>query len=397
MGSTWPDTTRRLCCLCIALFLALMIPPPSAHASSVSNASFNALIRKAVKARKKGDLERASEFLRQAIALNSMPELLNNLGMVYAELGRYSDAVDMYQKVVEHPEAKDDLKRLDKERITLLEPKLTRGWIVLETKHKSLQVFIDRAVQDWKRGAELEAPPGRCVLQVTSDDGSRTQLGFLDLPAGRRTTVNLDLQHRPRRMGRALWNPEEIPAKYIRVDDYTLAGDVTILSGIHLQPGAYSIRFGQRDKKSITQAMDSRAGEAFDLSVSVRAAPMGADPIEDSIAPQGLPVLPMAAVGMGIALSGVGGALLYGAQTDRDRVSDAEGADGVMTIPMAEAVELQSSANDKASTGAILVGLGVAATITGLAWWWTTGQEPSEDQAFWLSPAPDGLAIGGRF
>ena len=398
MGRVWSRAMRRLCFLCLACGLMYTSVPDIAHASSVSNASFNTLIRKAVKARKSGNLEQASELLRQAIALNSMPELLNNLGMVYTELGRYDDAVDMYRKVVDHPDAKDDLKRLDAERIELLEPKLRRAWLSLESKHKSLQVFIDRRVKNWKRKTELEAPPGSCVLQVTSDDGSRTQLEFLDLPAGRRTSVNLSLEQRPRRLGRVLWSPPETPVTEIRIGDYKVAGDVSLLSGIHLQPGSYTIRIRQRGRQSVTQELRVGAGEATELSEVMGGAPIGSDPaVDDRSGPPSLPTLPLVTIGVGVALSGIGGALLHGAHGDRALVREAQGPDGVMTISMAEAVELETSANDQASNGAVLVGLGVAATVTGLVWWWTTGSEGSASQGLWLAPAHDGLAVGGRF
>jgi hypothetical protein len=63
--------------------------------------------------------------------------------------------------------------------------------------------------------------------------------------------------------------------------------------------------------------------------------------------------------------------LFVAAGSDRDRVLSAPlAADGsVIGLTYAEAGRLESSANDKATAGAAMIGVGAAAAGAGLLWW----------------------------
>ena len=85
----------------VAIGLAFLVgysPPAQAR-------SMEQIMAEATRARDAGELDRVVKLLLEAYEVNPAPALLNNLGRIYEQLGRYGDAYAAYKKVFGiHPE-----------------------------------------------------------------------------------------------------------------------------------------------------------------------------------------------------------------------------------------------------------------------------------------------------
>ena len=241
---------------------------------------FEALVNEAVKARNAGDLERTAAMLRQAIEVKPVPEMLNNLGSIYEDLGRYADAVEMYQKVVSNPGADGVLKRLDATRIELLTPKLDRAWLAIGSKAKDLKVFVDGAAADWRPGQEVPVKPGPAAVELATPDGKRTQVVFGNYEAGRRSAVMVLLGKKVTEMGRISWTKTSTRLKGFTVNGYGLSGDLGKLRAVHLAPGRYVVEGKQAGRTPVMKAVQVSAGKTQDLTAML----MGAS---EAVVPEG--------------------------------------------------------------------------------------------------------------
>ncbi|MEC9071871.1 MAG: tetratricopeptide repeat protein [Myxococcota bacterium] len=364
---------------------------------------FEALVNEAVKARNAGDLERTAAMLRQAIEVKPVPEMLNNLGSIYEDLGRYADAVEMYQKVVSNPGADGVLKRLDATRIELLTPKLDRAWLAIGSKAKDLKVFVDGAAADWRPGQEVPVKPGPAAVELATPDGKRTQVVFGNYEAGRRSAVMVSLGKKVTEMGRISWTKTSTRLKGFTVNGYGLSGDLGKLRAVHLAPGRYVVEGKQAGRTPVMKAVQVSAGKTQDLTAML----MGAS---EAVVPEGTTsaeivvegsdssgaAIRWGTIGVGAALTGTGIALMSMATADRNQVKDAE-VNGVMTMPMSEAVALEDSANTKGLAGSVLMGLGLAGAVGGAVWMVLDDDEPQTDADAWVAPTAGGLVMGWTF
>ena len=99
-----PSLVRAITCATGLVMVALWVDPASAARP------IGEIMADAVKARDAGDLDRTVEFLREAYAVKPAPEILNNMGKILEQLGRYREAVDAYQKVADDPKADAQLR-----------------------------------------------------------------------------------------------------------------------------------------------------------------------------------------------------------------------------------------------------------------------------------------------
>jgi hypothetical protein len=343
-------------------------------------------------------MERASALLRQAIALKPLPEMLNNLGRVYEEMGRYSEAIELYRRVVAHPKANPALRRLDATRIELLEPRLDLAWLAIDSTAPDLQVFVEGRVATWKPGKELGMSPGRRIVQITSADGGRAQVVFGEYEAGRRSAIAVTLEDRPKRVGCMRWTEVASTLTGFTVRGYALAGDVSALEAVCLLPGTYAVRGRQAERTPIREKVTVRAGRTIDWTDALLTAQAGLDVAGAEQDISSGRVGPLSALGAGALMAGVGIYLMASAESDRDEVNESVEESGLMTLSMAEATDLESSANEKGLLGSVLFGVGAAAALGGTAWL-LLADEASEASAsrWWIAPASGGVVFGGAF
>ena len=386
-----------------ALFgLILVLTGPSALAQEEGEeVRFQALVNEAVKAREAGDLERTAVMLRQAIDVKPIPEMLNNLGSIYEDLGRYADAVKMYKKVVSDPSADGVLKRLDATRIELLTPKLDRAWLAIDSKKEGLKVFVGGEAVGWSSGEEVPVKPGQAVVELTTPKGTRAQVVFGSYEAGRRSPLKVTLGKTVKKMGRIVFGKSAGRLTTVTLNGYALSTDLATLRTVHLAPGRYVVEAQQSGGSPLIKAVQVSAGETQDLSALLAKTSSAASPQVNVVVSEegggfGGSSMKWATIGVGAALAGTGVALVSMANADRDKVTDAE-VNGEMTIPMSEAVELEDSANSKGMAGSVLMGLGFAGAAAGVAWLFMDDDAPQTGAKTWVAPTARGLVMGWTF
>ena len=151
--------------------------PPSATAIE---RDLQTVMKEATEARSAGDLKRVVALLEEAYSLQPAPQILNNLGKMYEQLGDYRSAYAAYKKVADDPAAPPDLRALDTARINGLRPKLNHAWLRPSLKPKGTRLLGDGQEALLDVDGEAQAPKGRLALQFISPDGATIVSGSFD-------------------------------------------------------------------------------------------------------------------------------------------------------------------------------------------------------------------------
>lgn len=336
----------------VQLSLALLLgvaPPPD---------PFRTLLDQAAADRSAGRLDDALIKLERAYRLKPSPALLNNLGLLLQELGRYREAADAYRGVLDDPASPENLRQLDRERLLAVEPLLSSGWLVLAPEHHSDEV---RACgRRLSPGQENAIPPGVCLVEARR--AGFVWLGSWAVAAGRRQALRVELS--PPMEGQPHGG---VQVSLDRIEDLVVDGLVIPSPGasgslwLLLSPGTHQLSFGAGRFERI----EIRAGEVSTLELR--------PPPELTPTPVGPSVLatpaevsspwPWVLAGTGVAL-GIGSAITFTVASDRHSAvfTDARDEAGVVTsVTQAEAYERESSARDLDRVAlSLAVGAGVA-------------------------------------
>jgi hypothetical protein len=380
--------------VCVLGALLSVLAPGHALASS----NFDALMAEAVKAKNAGDLERTANLLKEAYRLRPAPELMNNLGKIYEGLGRYTDAVDAYSRVVATSDASKDLKDLDRRRIAALEPKLTSAWLEVTDAARLSLLHINGDPVRWTDAAEVAVAHGAVVVEAAETDGGSVRLYFTSFAKGRlhrlapgtgsgwgALSVD-DLDPRPERL---------------TVNGYAILTNVSEVGTIHLEAGRYAVEVKLPGHVPMVLSIALAQGGAIDLAPLVAAknpqaesveAPSGARPTRSSI------LGPTLTAGAGLVAAAIGAVLVAGASADRQEVQNVLDAnkDGAPVLGMSqdEAFAKRDDANRIMPIGVTLVGVGAVTLGGGLLWWLLDDGTKSKATVI---PTPDGVAAVWRF
>jgi hypothetical protein len=116
---------RFLQVLVATVFLFSFTAPQTVWAQSAP--TFEQVMDQAQEAREQGDLRRAADLVQQAYNMRPIPELMNNLGKVYEELGDLNKAYQCYELVVNNPKASAKLRKIDRKRMKAIKKRLASG------------------------------------------------------------------------------------------------------------------------------------------------------------------------------------------------------------------------------------------------------------------------------
>jgi len=374
--------------------------------------SLNDIMAEAVEAREAGDTQRVVKLLQEAYAVQPAPQILNNLGKVYEQLGAYRQAYAAYQKVANDPAAPQDLRALDTARLNGLRPKLNDAWLKPEVKPPNATVRVDGDEVDLDVDGEAKLRKGRHAVQFTGADGATAALRFVDTPVGQRTTVAEDLTA-PNPLGGALsleGAGEGISS--LTVNDSRVGGDLGALRSLHVEPGTYTVRL-ERGGGIWTAQVSPGPGETITLKDHLVAARSASTTTSDgeantTVHAQAAPTggLPMGAVittGAGVVAAIAGGALLSMGNSERDGLSQAAQAAPNQQAARQVLIDGNNKADSLESMGAAALGVGAAAAAGGLVWW---VMSPADDDASALNESTPrlqltawgrGLLISGSF
>jgi hypothetical protein len=243
------------------LVLAVSAPAPA------QERPFERILREAAMAREAGDTERTLALLQEAYALQPLPEILNNLARTWEEAGDYRQAFEAYRKVTDDAKADANLRALDAARMTMVQAKLGKAWVVLDLKPAGIEAAWDGEALPPKPAGEFAATPGRHVLEARVLGTREVILRVIDCPADRRIRVTETLDRPGASDGwivvRSL--PE---GERLRIEGYALASTPDT---IRVAAGTWRIEAGPQ-----RVALDVKAGARADLGI-LRA---GTDPVK---------------------------------------------------------------------------------------------------------------------
>lgn len=320
--------------------------------------SFPEVMREAIAAKEAGDLERTLALLREAHAIDPQPAVLNNIAKTLEDLGRYAEAADAYRTVVDDESAGDRLRALDRTRLDTVLSKARQCWLLVSNERDAAKVLVDGSPP-----SVGESPMGEQAHFFEMRAPSRPEVALMirKLPVGRRVGIGQVLATSLATQGRLHIGSMAPAPKSLRIDGYRLRAPVGEVHVVFVEPGKRYVEVELAEGAWLRAELELTAGRAIDLLELIDAQP--------SLGPSAWSVLSTSA---GLAAAASGATLLAVAAADRARVEDAPLKDGrVAGLTHAEALHLEAQANDRATAGAVLVGVGAAALTTGLILWLT--------------------------
>jgi hypothetical protein len=385
---------ERILRACILGALLSALAPGVALAAD----NFDALMAEAVKAKNAGDYERTANLLKEAYRLRPAPELMNNLGKIYEGLGRYTDAVDAYSRVVATADASKALKDLDRRRIAALEPKLTSAWLEVTDAARLSLLRINGDPVRWTDAAEVAVAHGAVVLETSGADDSSVRLNFTSFERGRLHRLVTDLSRGWSALKLSTLDPRP---ERLTVNGYGVLSNAAEVDSIQLEAGRYAVEVKLPGHVPVVLSIALAEGDTVDLATLVAAknpraesmeAPSRARPSESAI------LGPTLTASAGLIAAVLGAVIVAGANADRREVQDVLdlGAAGEPLLGMSqeEAFQKRDDANSVMPMGVALVGVG-AAGIGGALLWWLLDDVPNSKAT--VIPTPDGVAAVWRF
>ena len=329
--------------------------------------SFDYLVGEADKARGAKDWPRTIELLKKAHAIKALPELLNNIGRSYEEMGWYRDAMIAYERVANDPEAAPALRALDAGRSSKLQTKLGKaflrivlglGWDMTHVEGKKLK---DAAL-------EVEVDEGKVPVEILSKDKRALILLWPTAIVDRRIDIVIPSAESPSRA--VLTFGDEFRLQRLVAGDDTVHSPLGGVREIVLAPGRVEFLVGIDEGPGLKLKVDAQGGASQDLTEALRAAKRLRDlrlAKEDEVRSQ---VGPYVTTGAGGLALGVGFVFLWLAGEDRFAIANSRrDENGVVTsMTLAQAQELADGASTKDSLGQALLGVGGAALATGITW-----------------------------
>ena len=230
-----------------------------------------AFIKQARAARQSGNLEATIEFLLKAYDLNPRPVLLNNVGKVYEENGRYDLAYATYKRVLDDPNTTDELRALDKERMARIYEKLTASMVLVPSTVTWSQVWINAKGYPMGSGIELPVPAGPLMVDIFDAKSTVVVRLNLDGPAGRRLILNTELTKGiDKRFGVMSWDRANRKLKQIRIDDVPVQASLKKAKGVQIAPGQYQVELEWVGEEAMQLDVDIKAGMLIELKPPVK-------------------------------------------------------------------------------------------------------------------------------
>jgi hypothetical protein len=386
MAGLWPLTTSaasvwRGVRFSWILGLLLVLSPPAQAAP----ASFADLMGEAIAARKVGDWPKAAQALEAAYVLNPSPELHNNLGRVYEQLGRYIKAYDIYLAVSNDPLAERSLRALDASRMAALQPKIGVAWIVTRVTPEAAVLLLDGRLHEGPaRAKEAATGPGRTGIELRLVDATEVTARVPKLPVGERSTLELDASSVDAKDA-VLRFKNMLPVGEIRLDGHKIGTDLAVITTMRVTPGAHVLDIRRPGYKAEVHELDLHKGAEVMVSGLLKSVPLP----QGAVAPWRPSKGPWVTGGVGSLAAAVGAGFLLSASASQAEIDAATSSGAVSGLSQARAQELNDLASSHGTLGNSLLATGLTALVGGAIWYFIDQSDAPDDSVYTPPEARD--------
>ncbi len=362
--------------------------------------SFDKIVKEAKAARQAGDLERAAKLVEEAYKRKPLPVLLNNLGKVYEELGRYKKAIDCYQKVADDPKADSSLRALDTARIGALTPRLASAWVRGPAESDWERIVVSGEVIAVQGEEEIAVPVGKQPVLIQTR-ANTVHLVHLEFIRGRRTSVGPKTVSGASDLATIDLTGISPRPQSIFIDGRRLDVELDGVEWLRIEPGSYQLRVesGPGVVKAVELTVQASQTVALRTRLSTHRVHGESGMVTRSAPSGGLRLGPLISVGASLVLVGVGGYLLNDASRLRGQVADSveqhtNFTGGSLAFSQEQTYAMQDDADRKALLGSVLSITGTIALGTCIVWW-IYGDTPTKMvmERTTLFMSPTGLSL----
>lgn len=345
---------RPLILFATALLPALVIAQTADELYKASAAAYKAQ-----------DYQRALKLLEQACAITPDDRCDYNAGRIYEKLGKVREAATRYKSAMERA-VSSEVREKAEERLRVIIPMLP-GRIGVRTEVSGARVLIDGKEVGTTPITPLEVQPGDHEVLLLHPEYDDTSARVKVIP-DQEVVVTLSPT---RAMGTVVVNTDA-ERGHISID----GGDkreVTFPTRVMLPVGVHKVAVSSTVGNGET-AVSVRKGEVTQISVPLQApAIVKPEPVvvakQEPVPTIERPWWGWLLIGGGLAIVATGGALTFLAENDRASVTsaidDIKNGRPPQGMTMAEAVEVEQAANNKALASYVLYGVGGVAAVTG--------------------------------
>ena len=329
----------------LASNLATAAEPPSAPSDVIDEA------RSVIKT---GKATQGADLLQPLLEQDLTPDLLDKLSRLFEDIGWIRDARIASDRLANSPHADPTLRALHAQRSKHLQTKEAKAYLKVPITSRCSNVFIDQARVD-PPTKTTEVSPGSTTVECLSKDGHDLRFFRVTTHLGRRIDLNSDAPL----MKLVTSIP---PWKSLTLGSLVAQSDLSKVKRIHLSPGKHSLFIRIDEQAPLQLEVKGEAGERINLEADVIAARRLRDLRKDkemSVRNQAGPYITTAVAAL---TAGAGWALLAVGGTERRQSKAA-------SLSPEQRNSLVQSANKKETSGGILLGVGIAAGVTGLVWY----------------------------
>ena len=375
------SVTHTGCALGAALSFLMftVVAPVGAKPAKGPKAAVVKLVTDAEAARAAGDDERAEALLREAYGQQALPVIMNNLGKLLEEQGRYLEALEAYRKVTDDPDADAQLRALDRARVGALEPKAIKGWVRVPAAAAWSWGRVAGALIPFDDALDVGIPPGARLVEIMPGAGGGIlRLTVMRFPRGRRVVIDPTWTDRP--SGAVTLGDLVPPPSRVGLDGYPVTGYGPGVERLIVDPGPHEVRLESPNGKQIRVTATVAAGQVVDLGGLAKAPwsaihPARAPAAASTLSPELARLLRGVTLGVGAMLAGTGLYLTHDVEQSKQYILD---ADRSPDLTMRDAADQWELLNTRSMVGGTLTGLGSALVMGGVVWWWLDDEAAPE-------------------
>lgn len=357
------------------LLIALFWLPNSTPVQAAGR--FETLIDSARTARADGAYLKAAQLLLKAYQMNPNPVLLNNIGKMYEEAGKYKKAYEAYKSVADDPDAPSDLRPMNISRMNGIQDKLSKGHlIIIGTKPVAKVRIDDEDVDKTIFHIERSLALGKYAVEFKKKKSKRIYISWVSMVAGERKTIRLKRIQKAAKAKITALNLAGISE--IRINGYTVHHRNS--SSILLKPATYLIELEFKDGAVYERTVSLKKGT--NLAVDDFATTFTEMQAPDSTQSDPKFWYKGGAVALGVGLTTAGGLLALNASDTHNQIL------GNPSLSMVEAKQEWDNAQTRGDRGLGLMGIGLTALTSGILWFALDPHEKQERGAWEWFPSP---------